>query len=377
METSEQARNRILQTVREARARPTERIRLSEIRTDAWIHARVGTDVGAVREDADAVLDGDERDPVVVFRDGKVDWLSDGYLRFSAQTDQAADIECIVAEGTPWDAKLYASYANARHGERLSQADRRRLARQYLEDGRSRDWSAREIASWIGSTHKTVRKVANEMEASGEIPQTTEKLCADGRTRDVSGIALANRARAAATAATMEAGSPGEAQPTANPRRSKPQKGTAKSVRAPLAKVYAPDGTAVDGAVVALMSASDHNSGGSAEVTLPGPPRDDYTVEVDGVRHRPEGGTWTLVYKGPLTPIPMPPILPKGPPAVPIDGHTTGSEQHAAAGANSLVPPTDPLKALAQSVADGAGFEASPATNVRDRGDLQGPTAAH
>jgi hypothetical protein len=90
---------------------------------------------------------GEAFPPVVVFHDGKDYWLADGFHRRDAAIGAGLlEIEAEVKQGTQRDAILYSVGANADHGLRRTNDDKRRSVIRLLEDEEWGKWSDREIA---------------------------------------------------------------------------------------------------------------------------------------------------------------------------------------------------------------------------------------
>lgn len=86
-------------------------------------------------------------DPVDVFFDGSTYWLADGFHRFyGAREAKKASIPCRIHNGTQRDAILFACGANASHGLRRTNADKRRAVEALLNDEEWCKWSDRMIA---------------------------------------------------------------------------------------------------------------------------------------------------------------------------------------------------------------------------------------
>lgn len=106
---------------------------LSHISRNQRAQPRAKLDEQLIAEYADAMRQGEIFPPVTVFYDGKNYWLADGYLRFEAAARIGHDsISADVHEGTLRDATLWAVGANATHGRRRSEADRKWATRQLL-----------------------------------------------------------------------------------------------------------------------------------------------------------------------------------------------------------------------------------------------------
>ena len=71
--------------------------------------------------------------PVVVFHDGVDHWLADGFHRYHASRRiEALESVAEVRTGTRRDAVLYSVGANASHGQRRTNADKRRAVMTLL-----------------------------------------------------------------------------------------------------------------------------------------------------------------------------------------------------------------------------------------------------
>ncbi len=139
------------------------RIAVAALRLDGGTQPRAGLDGNTVGEYAEALAAGAVFPPVVVFHDGADYWLADGFHRVrAAQSAELAEIAADVREGTRRDAALYAAGANATHGLRRTNADKRRAVLTLLEDEEWRGWSDREIARRCGVTHPFVAKLRAE-----------------------------------------------------------------------------------------------------------------------------------------------------------------------------------------------------------------------
>lgn len=122
---------------------------IAEIRRDGGTQPREKLDLAHVAVLKEAIEDGAELDPVVVFYDGESYWLADGFHRCKASQDAGLeDIQCIIHQGTRRDAILYSVGANAEHkaAKPRSRADKRRAVTMLLNDPEWSKWSDREIA---------------------------------------------------------------------------------------------------------------------------------------------------------------------------------------------------------------------------------------
>lgn len=111
------------------RAMKTKSLPLSAIHADAGLNPREKINFETVSEYSDAMRSGATFPPLVVFFDGKIYWLADGFHRLeSAKHTKRAKIDCDVRIGERSDALHFALSANVAHGLRRTNADKRRSA---------------------------------------------------------------------------------------------------------------------------------------------------------------------------------------------------------------------------------------------------------
>ncbi len=137
---------------------------LKDIQAEASAQARVALDEDALEEYAEAMRAGVVFPPVVVFFDGDVYWLADGFHRLAAALE--AGLEALDAEvhhGGLREAQLYAIGANTHHGIRRTNADKRRAVELLLADPEWSRWSDRAIAKCCGVSNVFVSKVRKEV----------------------------------------------------------------------------------------------------------------------------------------------------------------------------------------------------------------------
>lgn len=139
-------------------------IRIDDIRLDGGTQTRTGISEATLSEYADAIVAGAVFPAVVVFFDGTDYFLADGFHRLHGHR-QAGCVEILadVRTGTRRDAVLYAVGANAEHGLRRTNDDKRKAVRTLLEDAEWGQWSDREIAKQSGTHHKFVGRVREEL----------------------------------------------------------------------------------------------------------------------------------------------------------------------------------------------------------------------
>ncbi len=152
---------------------------------DGGAQMRVDMKPDIVREYADAMADGAVFEPVDVYYDGSIYWLADGYHRVEAARKlERETIDAEVREGGKRDAIIHGIGANASHGLRRAQADKRRAIERLIRDEEWSKWSDRKIAKVARVDHKTIAKVRRELlggefptpgRPNGEIPRTNGK----------------------------------------------------------------------------------------------------------------------------------------------------------------------------------------------------------
>lgn len=158
----------------------TRQIPVASIRTDGGTQMRAALDDDTVFEytQAMAAANGWGTFPAVVaYYDGSAYWLGDGFHRVQAYRDafpaENDGIPCEVRSGTRRDAILHAAGANADHGLRRTQADKRRAVETLLRDEEWAAWSDNEIARRCNvspSTVGTVRKSLSLSKLDSEKP---------------------------------------------------------------------------------------------------------------------------------------------------------------------------------------------------------------
>ena len=155
------------------------KIPLAEIVATADTQMRVvGIDPGTVAAYAEDLKGGATFPPITVYHDGAEYHLADGFHRVEAARLIGLDtILAHVLQGTNRDATLAACAANATHGLRRTNEDKRRAVTAMLRDPEWAKWSDRAIAKACAVDHKSVARVRRELTApqGGEIPTPTEE----------------------------------------------------------------------------------------------------------------------------------------------------------------------------------------------------------
>lgn len=181
-------------------------------------NARVAIDPAVVAEYAWATRSGKPFPPILVYADAEVYWLVDGLHRLHASLrNEHTEILAEVRAGTMDEALWESCAVNKANGLRRSNADKRMAVERALLHPRGTRLSDRQLALHCGVHHHTVGRVRSDLQATGEIRQSSLRLIQRGETTydlDVSAVARANalRARGDATAETM-AEDPAAVQP--------------------------------------------------------------------------------------------------------------------------------------------------------------------
>ena len=140
------------------------------IQNDGTTQMRVaGIDPSVVADYADAMEAGAVFPPIIVYHDGEQYWPGDGFHRIDAARRIGREtIDADIREGGRRDALLLAASANATHGLRRTQGDKRKSVETLLRDPEWSRWSDREIGKACSVDHKTVGRVRREL--TGEFP---------------------------------------------------------------------------------------------------------------------------------------------------------------------------------------------------------------
>lgn len=144
---------------------------LASIRIDGGTQPRTQIDETLVAEYAAAMRDGAPFPPVVLFHDGVELWLADGFHRYHAALKaEWRDINADVRTGTKRDAVLFSVGANAGHGLRRTNADKRKAVLTLLNDAEWSQWSAEEIARRCGVSATLVKDTRSSLAVTSSEP---------------------------------------------------------------------------------------------------------------------------------------------------------------------------------------------------------------
>jgi len=140
-----------------------EKLLIISIRLDGNTQPRNKINSNTVKEYAQSMKRGDIFPPVLVYFDDKNYWLADGFHRIqAAESIGQRSISATVRKGTQREAILTSVGANATHGLRRTNADKRRAVLILLEDEEWSKWTNVAIAKACGVAESFVRKLKKE-----------------------------------------------------------------------------------------------------------------------------------------------------------------------------------------------------------------------
>lgn len=255
----------------------TQRLLLSQIHTSGGTQTRAILDDLTVADYAAAMEEGDAFPPVTVYVDGETHWLADGFHRVAAARKVGfTDIDADVRQGTRRDAILHSVGANAIHGLRRTNEDKRRAVETLLRDREWAQWSDREIARRTGTSNNFVSTVRARLSSDDSQPK---RKGADGREINVSNIGRApdSAPAPAAEPSPSVAGSPAPVADTFTPEAHDVSPSHNASPAAdPGVQLQRPSGSALPGAddAGACPSSGGGEAGGACDAAreeLPDP----------------------------------------------------------------------------------------------------------
>lgn len=140
-------------------------MKVAAIELDASIQCRADIDIATVNEYAEAMRDGAEFPPVVLFGTESKCWIGDGWHRvMAAKSIGREDIAANLQPGGRMDALKAALSANAVHGRRRTNADKRcAVAIALREFGKMSD---RTIAEMCAVSHTLVENMRRALSPS-------------------------------------------------------------------------------------------------------------------------------------------------------------------------------------------------------------------
>jgi len=178
------------------------KVLVADIRTNGGTQMRAEYNQETVTEYVAVWNSGERLPPITVYFDGDTYWLADGFHRLAAWRrflgdSSEATIDAIVKPGTRRDAILHAAGANAEHGLRRTNADKRRAVETLLSDPEWSQWSDREIARKCKVSNQFIGNMRRELSVnSGQIEsERTVERGGKTYTMQTEGIRAANEQR--------------------------------------------------------------------------------------------------------------------------------------------------------------------------------------
>lgn len=149
-------------------------IPIDKINLSGGTQSRATLDQDTINDYRDALQAGVTFPPITVFYDGSYYWLADGFHRVNAHVMHGrANVLADVRRGTCRDAVLYSVGANASHGLRRTNADKRRAVETLLNDDEWGGWSDREIARRCGVDNSFVSRLRKAVTVDEPQPERT------------------------------------------------------------------------------------------------------------------------------------------------------------------------------------------------------------
>ena len=160
----------------------TNHVPVSKIRMDGGAQMRAGIDDETVAEYAERYRSGAKMPALVVFNDGENYWLADGFHRLQALLASGTpNALCEINKGTQRDAVLFGCGANASHGLRRTNGDKRRAVGRLLGDEEWSRWTDRRIAQTCGVDNSFVSRLRKEMGGVDEQHLPATRTGTDGK----------------------------------------------------------------------------------------------------------------------------------------------------------------------------------------------------
>jgi len=134
----------------------------SHIRIDGGTQSRAILNDEVVAEYSEKMQAGKKFKPCVVFYDGSNNWLADGFHRYHAAAIANKPLRCEQRTGMRRDAFRYCLGANAEHGLRRNNEDKRNVVNLALADAETAAFSNPVIAEICAVSAELVRQIRAE-----------------------------------------------------------------------------------------------------------------------------------------------------------------------------------------------------------------------
>ncbi|HEV8034518.1 ParB N-terminal domain-containing protein [Yoonia sp.] len=139
------------------------KINIANVRVNGGTQSRAAINPDIVHDYSEAMADGAAFPPIVVFHDGSDYWLADGFHRYQAASlARIYEIDADIRQGSQRDAVLFSVGANASHGLRRTNDDKRRAVMVLLNDTEWSKWSQVDIAKTCGVSREYVNRLTKE-----------------------------------------------------------------------------------------------------------------------------------------------------------------------------------------------------------------------
>ncbi len=141
-------------------------VKLEDVRIDGGTQQRAEICTKTVAEYRDIIANDGKLPPMKVRYDGVSMWLTDGFHRYHAYSSLGVEtVDIISTPGTQREAVLDSIGANAAHGLRRNNADKRAAVITMLNDDEWSQWSDRKIAETAMVSHTFVANIRRELGA--------------------------------------------------------------------------------------------------------------------------------------------------------------------------------------------------------------------
>ena len=156
------------------------------------VQSRVSLDEAVIEEYAEAMKNGDRFPPIDVYFDGEDYYVADGFHRAKAAVKAGfEEINAKVHSGDIRAAILHSVGANASHGLRRTNLDKRNSVEKLLIDIEWQLWSDRKIADKCAVSPSTVAKVRNDLSVQvGQIQERNFERNGKAYTMDTTNIEI-------------------------------------------------------------------------------------------------------------------------------------------------------------------------------------------
>ena len=164
-------------------------LQIVTITRDSTMQPREQINQNAVHEYAEAFRAGAKPDPIGVVTDGETHWVWDGFHRIAAFEELGrASIDCDVTDGTRLDAIRLSLGANAHHGQRRTNEDKRRAVLRALSvpewNEGEHAWTLQKIADECGVSAPFVKSIKDQLLTDKSSKSSPKKaLGKDGKKR--------------------------------------------------------------------------------------------------------------------------------------------------------------------------------------------------